>query len=77
MTWTLVAALILVVAVVVWLVRPRRRPSVEPWEGWDVEAPDAAELGAAKREVRDRPSLSEPGTDRPEDDWGPGAPKRG
>lgn len=73
MTGALLAAGVLLAAVVAWLLRPRRRPEVEPWETDVVEPPDRDELDRAERAIRDRTRYRDPGDEVPEDDWGPGA----
>lgn len=72
MTGALLGAGALLVALVVWLLRPRRRPELEPWEADAVEAPDHDELDRAERDIRDRTRVRDPDDDVPEDDWGPG-----
>ena len=73
MTGLLLAAGVLLAALASWLLRPRRRPVVEPWETDAVEPPDREELERAERRVRDRARPSEPDEEAPGDDWGPGA----
>ncbi|MGH7533320.1 MAG: hypothetical protein ACREL4_08525 [Gemmatimonadales bacterium] len=75
MTGPLVAAGILVAALIAWLLRPRRRPAVEPWETDTVEPPDPIELDRAERAIRDRERISDPDGEVAGDDWGPGAPQ--
>lgn len=76
MTGPLLAAGILLVALITWLLRPRRRPMVEPWESDAVEAPDRTELARAEEAIRDRERIGEPEDEVPGDEWGPGAPRR-
>ncbi|MGB7212094.1 MAG: hypothetical protein WBC97_05645 [Gemmatimonadales bacterium] len=74
MTGALMVAGLLVLAVAVWLLRPRRRPMVDPWETDVAEPPDRIELDRAERAIRDRDRIREPEEEVPGDDWGPGAP---
>lgn len=73
MTGLLLAAGVLLAALASWILRPRRRPAVEPWETEAVEPPDRAELERAERWARDRERSGDPEEEAPEDDWGPGA----
>ncbi|HET7024831.1 MAG TPA: hypothetical protein VFI39_06495 [Gemmatimonadales bacterium] len=74
MTGPLLAAGLLLAAVAVWLLRPRRRPAVEPWETDRVEPPDRPALDRAERAIKDRDRIGDPEDELPGDDWGPGAP---
>ncbi len=62
-------AVVLVVALVLWLLRDRRHPGprLHGEDGIDLE-----ELEAAEREVRELEAGATPDEDRPGDDWGPG-----
>jgi hypothetical protein len=62
-------ALVLLVALVLWLVRDRRHPGprLHGENGIDRE-----ELEAAEREVRELEAGTLPEDERPGDDWGPG-----
>ena len=65
-------AVVLGLALVVWLLRPQRPVAREAWEGEDpIEPVDQAALEAAEREVQSRGS--DPEQEDPGDDWGPGA----
>lgn len=73
MTGALLGAGVLLAAVLVWLLRPRRRPDVEPWETDVIEPPDRDELDRAEGAIRDRTRARDPDDEVAEDDWGPGA----
>ncbi len=67
-------AVVLGLALVVWLLRPQRPLEREPWEGEDtIEPVNQSELEAAEREVRGKGS--DPEQEDPGDDWGPGSSK--
>jgi hypothetical protein len=67
---------VLLAALLVWLLRPRRNVDRD----WGVEElpepPDTDELEAAEREVRDLDVTQRPEDGFEGDDWGPGAGKR-
>lgn len=70
-----VLAVALLVALLVWFLRPKRR--VEPeWGEPDKQEPlEREELEAAEREVRDLELDQRPEDGFDGDDWGPGAAK--
>lgn len=68
----LLVAAVLLVALVLWLRRDRRHPGPRLY---GEEAIDRDELEQAEREVRDLPPAP-PGEAPPDDDWGPGTPRR-
>ncbi|HET7043013.1 MAG TPA: hypothetical protein VFI13_13430, partial [Gemmatimonadales bacterium] len=72
----LVLAAVLVLMLVAWKVQPRRTYTPDPDDPLDDggSAPiDREELERAEREVM---GMRHPDEERPEDDWGPGAPGR-
>jgi len=61
-----------------WIFRPKQGYTPDPDDPLDdgVAAPiDREELERAEREVRGLGATTTPEEERPEDDWGPGAPK--
>ncbi len=74
---TVVFASIVLLALLLWLVLPRRQVEREPWEG---ESPgpalDREELEAAEREVRELDSAADPEEGGEGDDWGPGTARK-
>jgi hypothetical protein len=66
--------LAVVVAFLVWLIKPGARRSRQ--EGDELEPVDQTELEAAEREVRDLDVHQRPEDGFEGDDWGPGAAKR-
>jgi hypothetical protein len=67
-----------VIVVLSWLFRPRQGYTPDPDDPLDdgSSAPiDREELERAEREVRGLGVGARPEDERPEDDWGPGAPK--
>ncbi|MEO8030544.1 MAG: hypothetical protein ABJC74_04125 [Gemmatimonadota bacterium] len=67
-------AIVIGLALVVWLLRPQRQVQPEAWEAEDqIEPVDQAELDAAEREVRGKGN--DPEEEDPGDDWGPGSSK--
>ena len=72
----LIAVAVLIAAVLVWLFRPPRTPTREPWEREARgEGIDRAELEAAEREVQGM-DLTQVDEEAPDEDWGPGAGRR-
>lgn len=67
----LLVAAVLLLAVLLWLRRDRRHPGPR----LHGDAIDREELEEAEREVRDLP-MAPPGEAPPDDDWGPGTPRR-
>ncbi|HXG45932.1 MAG TPA: hypothetical protein VNJ71_14365 [Gemmatimonadales bacterium] len=73
----MVLALVVLVALVLWFVLPRRRMEREPWEAEDPGAAiDREELEAAERDLRDLDPGQDPEEGWEGDDWGPGAGRR-
>jgi hypothetical protein len=68
---TLLVAIVVIVALIVWLRRDRTYPG--PRLHSDDEGIDREELEQAEREVRDLRSEQRSDDEFPEDDWGPGA----
>jgi hypothetical protein len=64
----------LLVALVLWIRKPKDEPAPEPGE--EREPVDVAELEAAEREVRDLDVHQKPEDGFEGDDWGPGAARR-
>ncbi len=65
------------VAVGVWLFRPKRQVPVESWEGQDtIEPVDQAALDAAEREIQELDATQRPEDGFEGDDWGPGTAQR-
>ena len=62
-------AIVLVIAVALWLLRDRRHPGPRLL---DADGIDREELEEAEREVRELEAGQLPHEDRPGDDWGPG-----
>jgi hypothetical protein len=76
----ILGGVLLVTALLVWLFRRSGRggataPPAAEWEDV-VEPPDADELEAAEREVRDLDVHQRPEEGFEGDDWGPGSGKR-
>ena len=72
----LMVVVVLIAAVLLWLFRPPRTPTREPWEREARgEGVDQAELEAAEREVQGL-DLTRGEEESPDDDWGPGAGRR-
>jgi hypothetical protein len=71
---TVLVALVLLVALVIWLRRERRHPGPRLLgsDGIDRDA-----LEEAEREVRDLDASARPDEERPGDDWGPGVARPG
>lgn len=68
------------IALLAWWMQPKQgyRPDPEdPLDDGSTEPIDHAALEAAEREVRDLGVHTRPEDERPEDDWGPGAPGNG
>lgn len=63
-------AVVLLLAVGLWLLKPKTLPAPEPGE--EREPVDLAELEAAEREVRDLGVDQRPDEGFEGDDWGPG-----
>jgi hypothetical protein len=68
---SLIAALIVISAFVLWLVRKAPR-SVSPARPTGGDGIDHEELEAAEREVRDLGTMQQPEDEVEGDDWGPG-----
>jgi hypothetical protein len=68
---TLLVAIVVIVALIVWLRRDRTYPGPRLHSG--DEGIDREELERAEREVRDLRSEQRPDEELPGDDWGPGA----
>ena len=62
-------AIVLVIAVALWLLRDRRHPGPRLL---DADGIDRKELEEAESEVRELEAGQLPDEDRPGDDWGPG-----
>jgi hypothetical protein len=71
---TMVFAIVVLAALVLWLVLPRRRMEREAWEEETTGAAiDREELEAREREVRDLDPGQDPEEGWEGDDWGPGS----
>ncbi len=68
---SVIFTLIVVAALLLWLIMPRRREA--PDHGGAIEPVDLDELEAAEREVRDLGVEQRPEDGFEGDDWGPGA----
>ncbi len=74
---TMVFALVVLAALVLWLVLPRRRVAREAWEAEATGAEiDREELEDAEREVRDLDPDQSPEEGWAGDDWGPGTGRK-
>ena len=79
MILTLIVAAAFVVMLVAWRFGPKRTYTPDPDDPLDdgSSAPiDHEELERAEREVRGLSATAHPDDERPEDDWGPGTPRR-